>query len=201
MKELICLEDVTKAHEAGEPLCVNQNTIITPAAQDLIEELHVPLNESCETQSKELNLPDELNQETLLQLLKMILAGETNPFQCEKHASGLKVVKGNTVEMKPFETGNPEAQVFYQELISKEEAKISAGFLEIDQSRFDWELSYEEIDYVISGNLEITIEGQKFTACPGDVVFVPKGSKVTWGSNDKVRLFYATYPANWSDLL
>ena len=36
MKELICLEDVTKAHEAGEPLCVNQNTIITPAAQDLI---------------------------------------------------------------------------------------------------------------------------------------------------------------------
>ena len=62
--------------------------------------------------------------------------------------------------MKPFETGNPEAQVFYQELISKEEAKISAGFLEIDQSRFDWELSYEEIDYVISGNLEITIEGQ-----------------------------------------
>ena len=93
MKKLICLEDVTKAHEAGVPLCVNQNTIITPAAQDLIEELHVPLNESCEPQSKELNLPDELNQETLLQLLKMILAGETNPFQCEKHASGLKVVK------------------------------------------------------------------------------------------------------------
>lgn len=199
MKKLICLEAVTKAHEAGEPLCVDQNTLITAAAQDLIEELNIPLKESCI--EEELNLPDELNQETLLQLLKMILAGETAPFQSEKHASGLTVVKGSTVEMNPFETGVPEAKVFYQELISKEEAKISAGFLEIDQSRFDWELSYEEIDYVISGTLEITIDGQKFTALPGDVVFVPKGSKVTWGSPDKVKLFYATYPANWSELL
>ena len=199
MKKLICLEAVTKAHEAGEPLCVDQNTLITPAAQDLIEELNIPLKESCI--EEELNLPDELNQETLLQLLKMILAGGTASFQSEKHASGLTVVRGSTVEMNPFETGVPEAKVFYQELISKEEAKISAGFLEIDQSRFDWELSYEEIDYVISGTLEITIDGQKFTALPGDVVFVPKGSKVTWGSPDKVKLFYATYPANWSDLL
>lgn len=201
MKKLICLEDVTKAHETGESLCVDQSTIITPAAQDLIEELHVSLDESCEIQSKKVNLPDELSQETLLQLLKMILAGEATPFRCEKHASGLKVVKGSSVEMTTFENGNPEAKVFYQELISKEEAKISAGFLEIDHSQFDWELSYEEIDYVISGTLEITIEGQKFTACPGDVVFVPKGSKVIWGSPDKVKLFYATYPANWSDLL
>lgn len=103
--------------------------------------------------------------------------------------------------MAPFDTGDPNAKVYYQELISKEEAQISAGFLEIDHSSFDWELTYEEIDYVISGTLEITIEGQTFTANPGDVVFVPKDSKVTWCSPNKVKLFYATYPANWPDLL
>ncbi|MDT2599589.1 cupin domain-containing protein [Enterococcus hulanensis] len=201
MKKLICGDDVARAHEAGETLCVDANTIITPAAQDMIDELHLPLKESCEAENMEIRLPDGLNKETLLSVLKMILASETNPFQYEQHANGLKVIKGSSVEMVPFETGNPEAKVTYQELVSKEEAKISAGFLEIDHSQFDWELSYEEIDYVISGSLEITIEGKKYTANPGDVVFVPKGSKVTWASPDKVKLFYATYPANWPDLL
>lgn len=201
MKKLICAEDVTKAHEAGATLCVDANTIITPAAQDLIDELKLPLKECCEAEKAAGCLPDDLNKETLLSLLKMILANDAAPFQCEQHANGLKVVKGNSVEMVPFETGNPADKVFYQELISKNESSISAGFLEIDHSQFDWELSYEEIDYVISGTLEITIEGKKYTANPGDVVFVPKGSKVTWASPDKVKLFYATYPANWPDLL
>ena len=184
MKKLICVEDVEQAQADGIALCVDGNTIVTPAAQDLIEAFQLPINKN-----------------TLIQLLKMILAGETASFQCEQHDSGLKVVKGESVKMAPFDTGDPNAKVYYQELISKEEAQISAGFLEIDHSSFDWELTYEEIDYVISGTLEITIEGQTFTANPGDVVFVPKDSKVTWCSPNKVKLFYATYPANWPDLL
>lgn len=200
MKKLICAEDVTKAHEAGQSLCVDKKTIITPAAKDLIETLQVPCKEQCEVESA-ITLPENITQETLVHLLKMILVGEKSPFNAEVHENGLKVVKGSSVEMAVFDTGNPADQVFYQELISKDEARISAGFLEIDHSSFDWELSYEEIDYVISGTLEITIEGKKYKAYSGDVVFVPKGSKVTWGSADKVKLFYATYPANWPDLI
>ena len=48
---------------------------------------------------------------------------------------------------------------------------------------------------------EYTIDGKKYTANAGDVLFVPSGSKVIWGSPDKARVFYATYPANWADLL
>lgn len=201
MKKLICVEDVEQAQADGIALCVDGNTIITPAAQDLIEAFQLPIKESCETTLTETALPDELNKKTLIQLLKMILSGEPASYQCEQHDNGLKVVKGESVKMAPFDTGDPNAKVYYQELISKEEAQISAGFLEIDHSSFDWELTYEEIDYVISGTLEITIEGQTFTANPGDVVFVPKDSKVTWCSPNKVKLFYATYPANWPDLL
>ena len=71
----------------------------------------------------------------------------------------------------------------------------------IENSSFDWELTYEEIDYVIEGTLTVTIDGTTYTAHAGDVLFVPSGSKVTWGSPDKARVFYATYPANWADLL
>ena len=85
--------------------------------------------------------------------------------------------------------------------MNKDESHISAGFLVIENSSFDWELTYEEIDYVIEGTLTVTIDGTTYTAHAGDVLFVPSGSKVTWGSPDKARVFYATYPANWADLL
>ena len=103
--------------------------------------------------------------------------------------------------MDVFDTGNPDANAHYQELVSKEESKMSAGFLVIEKSRFDWELTYEEIDYVIEGTLTVELNGKTYTAHGGDVLFVPSGSKVIWGSPDKAKIFYATYPANWADLL
>ena len=59
--------------------------------------------------------------------------------------------------MDVFDTGNPDATAYFQELVSKDESHISAGFLIIENSKFDWELTYEEIDYVIEGTLTITI--------------------------------------------
>lgn len=137
----------------------------------------------------------------LLQEMLQCLKGSSLPYAAECDASGLKVVRGNSVKMDVFDTGDSEVKAYYQELVSKEESKMSAGFLTIENSRFDWELTYEEIDYVIEGTLTVEINGKTFTAYPGDVLFVPSGSKVVWGSPDKAKIFYTTYPANWADLL
>lgn len=123
------------------------------------------------------------------------------PYYQERDSGGLKVVAGSSVKMDVFDTGTPGTNVHFQELVSKEESKMSAGFLEIDRSRFAWELTYEEIDYVIDGTLIVEINGKPFTAHKGDVVFVPAGSKVFWQSPDKAKVFYSTYPANWADLI
>ena len=45
--------------------------------------------------------------------------------------------------MDVFDTGNPDATAYFQELVSKDESHISAGFLIIENSKFDWELTYE----------------------------------------------------------
>lgn len=208
MKKLICAEDITKAHEEGKTtLCIDKGTIITPSARDLVEEYHITL-ETCECPvpaADGLSLPADLTKESFVLMLKALLAGDTaveeKPYIYRQHENGLKSVKGSSVKMDVFDTGDPTANVHFQELISKEEAKISAGFLEIDHSSFDWELTYEEIDYVIEGTLQVTIDGVTYTAKAGDVLFVPKNSKVTWGSPDKAKIFYATYPANWADLV
>ena len=69
------------------------------------------------------------------------------------------------------------------------------------EGKVDYQALACMIDYVIEGTLTITIDGKTYTAHAGDVLFVPANSKVVWGSPDRARVFYATYPANWADLL
>lgn len=220
MKRLICGKDVEALILKGEKVFyVDGTEIITPAAKDLaringiiftteastpkVQSSEVKKAPSIENMDSEmmLNLFKAMMDKGLLQEMLKALQAKNLPFQAECDSSGLKVVRGNTVKMDVFDTGNPNAKVYFQELINKEESKMSAGFLVIENSKFDWELTYEEIDYVIEGTLTVEINGKTYVAYPGDVLFVPSGSKVVWGSPDKARVFYTTYPANWADLL
>lgn len=219
MKKLICAKDMEEFIATGKrKFYVAKEMIITPSAKDLAKASEVEFTTEEPVISSSSNLSskvsaDNLDMETMFKVLKTMmdkgllqemlkcLKGSSLPYEAECDDSGLKVVRGNSVKMDVFDTGNPEAKAYYQELVSKEESKMSAGFLTIENSRFDWELTYEEIDYVIEGTLTVEINGKTFTAYPGDVLFVPSGSKVVWGSPDKAKIFYATYPANWADLL
>ncbi len=220
MKKLICAKDVEALILNKEKIFyVDGNEIITPSAQDLarnngivftteapaskVQPLKVEkaLNIDGIDSEMMLNFFKTMMDKGLLQEMLQCLKKKSLPFEAECHGNGLKAVRGNSVKMDVFDTGNPNAKVHFQELISKEESKMSAGFLIIENSKFDWELTYEEIDYVIEGTLTVEIDGKTYTAYPGDVLFVPSGSKVVWGSPDKARVFYTTYPANWADLL
>lgn len=219
MKKLICAKDMEEFIAEGKTkFYVAGDMIITPSAKDIAKASGIEFTKeepviSC---SKDINAKlsgDNLDTETILKVFKTMmdkgllqemlqcLKGNNLPYEAECAPNGLKVVRGSSVKMDIFDTGNPEAKAYYQELVSKEESKMSAGFLTIENSRFDWELTYEEIDYVIEGTLTVEIDGKTFTAYPGDVLFVPSGSKVVWGSPDKAKIFYTTYPANWADLL
>ena len=210
MKQLICAADVEALKQAGKTVCVvTPGAIVTPSARDAAEALGVTFaDEETECAPAPAFCGPELDSEKIYQVLKVLMEKgmlegllNTKPFQEQRHSNGLKFVRGNTVKMDVFDTGNPNATAYFQELVNKDESHISSGFLVIANSSFHWELTYEEIDYVIEGTLTVTIDGTTYTAHAGDVLFVPSGSKVTWGSPDKARVFYATYPANWADLL
>lgn len=220
MKKLICAKDVEALILKGDKFFyIDGSEIITPAAEELaknneivfttetpkskVEPLEIKKVPSIDGMDSEmlLNFFKALMDKGLLEQVLQCLKPNNLLFECESDPSGVKVVRGNTVKMDTFDTGNPDARVYFQELVSKKESKMSAGFLIIENSKFDWELTYEEIDYVIEGTLTVEINGKTYTAYPGDVLFVPSGSKVVWGSPDKARVFYTTYPANWADLI
>lgn len=223
MKRLICAKDVEAVKKQGNKVIyIDSNTIITPSAKDVAGACGIEFSTetpvcgtkaTCEEKAAEpaKNCENGLESEMIYNLFKAMMdkgllngvfesIANPKPYVSESAGNGLKVVRGNSVKFDTFDTGNPDAKVSYQELISKDEASMSAGLLTIDHSKFDWELTYEEIDYVIEGTLTVTIDGRTLTAYPGDVLYVPSGSKVTWGSPDKAKVFYVTYPANWADL-
>lgn len=215
MKKLICGQDVEAAAQKGEKtMMVDSNTLITPAARDVAAKYGVSFSE-CTTpvnacSAPTINSGSSIDADTIYTVLQVLAnkgmlnhdtiaqLGIKSKFLSETDASGVKLVHGNTVEMDAFDTGTPGAMVCSQELISSKESKMSAGFLDIKESRFAWKLTYEEIDYVISGTLSLTINGKEYVAHAGDVLFVPSGANVVWGSPDHAHIFYTTYPANWA---
>ncbi|WP_094606993.1 Ethanolamine utilization protein EutQ [Sporomusa silvacetica DSM 10669] len=221
MKKLVSASEVKAAAEKGQKIfCVDCNTIITPAAKDLANELGVEFaadsSVAGKPASKDCGLPKKASREPnidpdmIYQVVKAVLANQllanvpapATPYRAEyDQKSGLKIVRGRTVKLETFDTGDPSTNVAYREVVSKEESQMSSGFLTIEKSSFEWELCYEEIDIVLEGSLSITINGETYHAHQGDVLFVPKGSKVIWSSSEYVKLFYVTYPANWPDLM
>lgn len=217
MKKLICAKDVEAVEKMGQKvLYIDSKTIITPAAKDAAKVFGIEFSTEKKCSESELsNLANPSSGEIDSQMIYTVLKALADkgmlkgllenlpavPYMAERDGGGLKLVRGNSVKFDVFDTGNPGNKVFYQELISKDESSMSAGFLTIEKSSFEWELTYEEIDYVIEGTVTVSINGKTYTAYPGDVLYVPSGSKVVWGSPDKAKIFYTTYPANWADLI
>ena len=65
---------------------------------------------------------------------------------------------------------------------------------------FPWTLTYDEMDIVLEGELVITRDDEQVRGGPGDVIFIPKGSAITFGTPSYARFVYVAYPANWSEL-
>lgn len=202
MKKLICAKDIEIAKEQGQKVFyIDSNTIVTPLAEDAakINEIEISTRKNdfkVENYSK-----DDIDMvyktfKTLMDkglLSEMLELLSDKPYDAETDSGGLKLIRGNTVKFKKLETKNPNAKVFYQELISNKDSSINTGFLNIDKSQFDWEVNCEEVYYIIDGNVVIHINGNKFTAYPGDILYIPTGSKITLASSDKAKLFYTTY--------
>lgn len=116
--------------------------------------------------------------------------------------SGVGVAKVANMELERFDTGNPTDQVYLKDIFTLEESpRIGAGMMEMTASTFDWTLTYDEIDYIIEGTLEIDIDGRRVVGNAGDVILIPKNTKIKFSAPEHAKFLYVVYPANWSELV
>ena len=146
-----------------------------------------------------------LDRETLEKILRKVveeeLSRKVSGFEKYIDQSGVGVVKISSVKPERFDTGNPNDKVFLTDVFTIEESgRLSCGVMEMEESTFDWTLNYDEIDYVIEGTLEIIIDGRKITGNRGDVILIPKGSRIKFSAPEFARFLYVIYPANWEEV-
>ncbi len=145
----------------------------------------------------------EINRDIIEQIVRQVLAAQFEKSSESTHSvdlSGVIAIKASKIIPAPFDTGKVGDKVWLKDLFSMEESpRLGAGIMEMDHTTFDWTLNYDEVDYVIEGSLEIIVDGRRTVGQAGDVIFIPKGSKIQFSTPDKCRFLYVVYPANWAD--
>ena len=150
----------------------------------------------------------EIDRKLLEELIRKVVISEMQNSQNSEDEykimdpSGVGVVKLNKMKKRVrMDTGNPNDEVYTTDLFTLEEApRIGAGLMEMIKTTFPWTLTYDEVDYIIEGRLEIIIDGRKIVGEAGDVMLIPKGSKIKFSAPDYAKFVYVVYPANWSEL-
>ena len=137
---------------------------------------------------------DKAALEALVRQIVMEKLGQTSDCPVKK----LSVPSLDVTEEHRMDTGNPRDRVWTRDLLTLEESpRLGCGLMVMERTTFPWTLNYDELDYVISGRLDVLINGQKVSAGPGEVIYIPKGSSIQFSVEDKARFLYFVYPANW----
>ena len=216
MKKLICAKEVEAVQKQGEKiLYIECGTIITPSAKDAARAAGIEFSTAkcpcCQSSAEVVKAVESvkaieggIDGDMIYNVLKTMMekgllqgmfdSAPDQPYAAEKDPCGLKVVRGGSVKYEVLDTGNPADKVFYQEIINADDgSSMNAGFITIEDCKFDWECACQELYHIVEGTLTVGVDGKVYTARPGDSVFFPKGAKVQFGSPDRMKAFYATY--------
>jgi ethanolamine utilization protein EutQ len=114
---------------------------------------------------------------------------------CKASVPALRVTEADRLD-----TGDPAHRVYTHDLFSLAQApRLGAGLMEMEHTTFPWTLHYDEMDYVLDGQLSILIAGETITAGPGEVLYLPKGSSLQFSAAARTRFLYFVTPADWKE--
>ena len=114
----------------------------------------------------------------------------------------LKVVRMANVQVEPFLEGKttPGTNVWLKDVVVTEDrSPMGAGYMSLDKGEMQWTLTYDEIDIVLEGELVITRGHEQVRGKTGDVIYIPKGSSITFGTPSWTRFVYVVFPVNWNE--
>lgn len=117
-----------------------------------------------------------------------------------QEANGVLSCKIESLKPQPFDTGKAGDKVGLIDAFTTDQSRnLGCGLMEMEATTFDWYLDYDEINYVIEGELHIIKGDKKVIAKKGEIIHTPKGSKIQFCVPEYAKFMYVTYPANWSE--
>ena len=180
-RQLFTAEDIRRlARERAETLLLAPDDIVTHEAMDVAVALGLKLIRETESTSG--------------------WRRETSP--ATSNLPPLKVVKMSNVQVEPFLEGKttPGTNVWLTDVVvTQDRSPMGAGYMSLDKGEMQWTLTYDEIDIVLEGELVITRGSEQVRGKTGDVIYIPKGSSITFGTPNWTRFVYVVFPVNWNE--
>ena len=224
MKKLITANDIRAAHARGEQAMsvVLRASIITPEAREVAELLGFTITEddgaapaataadSDKTESQRIRetilaqLPEGQFTESLVaQLMEKVMKEKQSleqeamqpGFDSVTGKGGIKVIDGSSVKFGRFDGAQPHCVGLTDLVTDQDGSSMAAGFMQWENAFFPWTLNYDEIDMVLEGELHVRHQGETLVAKAGDVMFIPKGSSIEFGTPSTVR-----FPVSYTHL-
>jgi ethanolamine utilization protein EutQ len=179
-RQLFTAEDIRRlARERVETLLLAPDDIVTHEATDTAISLGVKLIRETESTSgfasKRMDLPN---------------------------LPPLKVVRMSNVQLEPFLEGRttPGTNVWLKDVVTTpDRSPMGSGYMSLDKGEMQWTLTYDEIDIVLEGELVITRGSEQVRGKTGDVIYIPKGSSITFGTPNWTKFVYVVFPVNWNE--
>jgi ethanolamine utilization protein EutQ len=188
--------DVQAAAAAGaRELAVPSPALVTPLARDVARELGVALVDG-PGPGAAVPAADDLTAS-----VRRIVAGLLGGGAGDRSPGRVRHVDSRDVRFEPFpfEVPGEEMDVRVADVVTAEHgATMGVGFLTLTRGCFPWTLTYDEVELVLEGELHLGTDDGVLVGRPGDVLYVPEGSRITFGTPSWTRLLYVTYPADWA---
>jgi ethanolamine utilization protein EutQ len=188
-RQLFTAEDIRRlARERAGPLVLAPDDIVTHEAQDVAFALGLKMIREAESGSG---------------LVRSgLLDSGQNKSTINANLPPLKVVKMANVQVERFLEGKttPGTNVWLKDVVvTQDRSPMGAGYMSLDKGEMQWTLSYDEIDIVLEGELVITRGNEQVRGKTGDVIYIPKGSSITFGTPNWARFVYVVFPVNWNE--
>jgi ethanolamine utilization protein EutQ len=181
-RQLFTADDIRRlARERVETLVLAPDDIVTHEATDTAFALGVKLIRETESASS-------LRKDALSSVQQTL--------------PPLKVVKMANVQMDRFTEGKttPGTNVWLKDVVvTQDRSPMGTGYMSLDKGEMQWTLTYDEIDIVLEGELVITRGNEQVRGKTGDVIYIPKGSSITFGTPSWTRFVYVVFPVNWNE--
>nr|WP_233591279.1 ethanolamine utilization acetate kinase EutQ [Citrobacter amalonaticus] len=146
------------------------------------------------------SLVSQLMDKVLKEKQSLEQGGMQPGFTSVTGKGGIKVIDGSSVKFGRFDGAQPHCVGLTDLVTEQDGSSMAAGFMQWDNAFFPWTLNYDEIDMVLDGELHVRHEGETMIAKAGDVMFIPKGSSIEFGTPTTVRFLYVAWPANWQSV-
>ncbi len=145
-----------------------------------------------------------ITPEALEQIIRKIIAEsvalkDSQPWK-QTDPSGVIHIEAPKVTCEKFPFPIPSNRVFLKDVLTVEESpRLGCGIMEMEETSFEWTLTYDEVDFVMEGTLEIIVDGRKVSANAGELIYIPKNTKIHFSTPNKTRFLYVVYPATWAE--